>query len=243
MEVIPSDGGAPKVDLSLRESRLNKTSPPVAACPDLTSALQLKEGQVVQGYITNISAKGCFVAVGRGVTARVKISELADKYLENLPALFPPGKLVEGRVLTIDRVSERVEMSLKHSVVRPSAGLLSFADISPGMHLKGTVKKVQSFGVFVNIADSNLSVSFNPNPNPRIPRTRSVVPALMRLDGRVPLVLVARTLTLTPCACRAWRTCQSSATSMSRTRSSCLRRVTRSRPTCCEPTPATSTSR
>jgi len=157
VEVVKKDGGVPKVDMSLRESKMNKTSPPVAACPDVTSALQLEEGQVVQGYITNISAKGCFVAVSRGVTARVKISELADKYLENLPALFPPGKLVEGRVLTIDRVSERVEMSLKHSVVRPSAGLLSFSDITPGMHVKGTVKKVQSFGVFVNIADSNLS--------------------------------------------------------------------------------------
>jgi len=154
---VNRDHGTPRVELSLRESKMNKELPPVSACPDITSATELDEGQVVHGYVTNISAKGCFVAVSRKVTARVKISELADKYLENLTELFPPGKLVEGRVMTVDPESERVEMSLKLSVVRPQAGLLSFSDMQPDMEVRGTVKKVHSFGVFVNIANSNLT--------------------------------------------------------------------------------------
>eukprot|EP00658_Telonema_sp_P-2_P005377 TRINITY_DN12009_c0_g1_i7.p1 TRINITY_DN12009_c0_g1~~TRINITY_DN12009_c0_g1_i7.p1 ORF type:complete len:1771 (-),score=448.79 TRINITY_DN12009_c0_g1_i7:212-5524(-) len=156
---VLNNGGNTTVDVTLRESQLAKKRAPAPdeSCPVLGSVNQVEQGAVIQGYVRDISSKGCFVALASNITARVKLSDLADGFVDEIAQEFPVGKLVKGRVQTVDSVSGRIDMSLKQSVVDPSHESITFQDLSPGMLLRGSVKKVQDFGVFVNIDESNLS--------------------------------------------------------------------------------------
>ena len=42
-----------------------------------------------------------FVTLAHGVTARVKLGQLAASYVEDPEAVFPPGTLVKGRILSV----------------------------------------------------------------------------------------------------------------------------------------------
>ncbi len=44
--------------------------------PEITSIGELREGQLVQGYVRQTNEKGCFVALSRSVVARVLIAQL-----------------------------------------------------------------------------------------------------------------------------------------------------------------------
>lgn len=51
----------------------------------------------VQGYVKNITSKGCFLMLSRKLDARILISNLSDGYIETPEKDFPIGLLVHGR--------------------------------------------------------------------------------------------------------------------------------------------------
>lgn len=51
----------------------------------------------VQGYVKNVTSKGCFIMLSRMIDARILLSNLSDGYIENPEKEFPAGKLVHGR--------------------------------------------------------------------------------------------------------------------------------------------------
>lgn len=51
----------------------------------------------MQGYVKNVTSKGCFIMLSRMVDARILLSNLSDGYVENPEKEFPAGKLVHGR--------------------------------------------------------------------------------------------------------------------------------------------------
>ncbi len=55
----------------------------------------------VLGYIKSVS-KGAFVALAADLDARVKLSALADGFVEDPATAFPEGQLVRGRVIAVD---------------------------------------------------------------------------------------------------------------------------------------------
>ena len=85
--------------------------------PQVRSLADLSSGQLVSGYVKSTNAAGCFVQLGRSVTARVLISELSDSFIKDVKGAFPAGKLVTGRILDIDNKKEQISMSLKRTVV------------------------------------------------------------------------------------------------------------------------------
>ena len=60
----------------------------------LSGALQ------VHGYVKNVGRAGAFVALARGLEARVKLANLADGYVKEPEQAFPEGQLVRGRVMS-----------------------------------------------------------------------------------------------------------------------------------------------
>ncbi|CAM9409796.1 unnamed protein product, partial [Hapterophycus canaliculatus] len=52
-----------------------------------------------QGYVVDTGKVGCFVRLARGLSGRVLLKHLSDRYVSNPRKEFPPGKLVAGRVL------------------------------------------------------------------------------------------------------------------------------------------------
>ncbi|TPX39096.1 hypothetical protein SeLEV6574_g07426 [Synchytrium endobioticum] len=76
-------------------------------------------------------------------------------------SLFTVGQLVRGRILSVNLVTSRIEMSLKASVVDGSSTRqnLSLSDLKVGQKLRGTVKAIQPYGIFISIGGEGSKLS------------------------------------------------------------------------------------
>ena len=160
-KIVEIGGDGKKIDVSLRPSVISPQDDhqiPIQD-PEIQNLEELKTDTILRGYIRSISPNGCFVALSRHVTARVKIAELSDSYVKDWKMDFKEGQLVRGRIVSIDKENGRVEMSLKHSVVDPDSttAKLLFSDLEEGMKIKGSIKAVQRYGVFIQLANSDIS--------------------------------------------------------------------------------------
>ncbi|XP_038881067.1 rRNA biogenesis protein RRP5 isoform X2 [Benincasa hispida] len=112
----------------------------------------------VQGYVKNVSPKGCFILLSRGLEAKILLSNLSDGYIDNPEKEFPVGKLVRGRILSVEPLSKRVEVTLK-SVTESGALRESNDDLrsfSAGDMISGRIKRVESFGLFISIDNTDV---------------------------------------------------------------------------------------
>lgn len=53
--------------------------------------------RMLQGYVKNVSKKGCFIMLSRNIDARILISNLSDDFIENPEKDFSIGQLVTGK--------------------------------------------------------------------------------------------------------------------------------------------------
>ncbi|KAJ3186618.1 hypothetical protein HDU85_007438 [Gaertneriomyces sp. JEL0708] len=150
-----------QLDLSLRQSRVNPTKTEETTMnPEIHGFADIKPDSVVSGYIKNVSDNGCFVALNRSINARVKIAELSDAFIKEWKEAFKVGQLVTGRILSVNANRNQIEMSLKQSVVDPSpedAQRITWDTLEAGQKVKGSVKRVAEFGVFVQLANSSIT--------------------------------------------------------------------------------------
>ncbi|XP_068709241.1 protein RRP5 homolog [Montipora foliosa] len=107
-------------DLSLRPSRTEgsstvneEVSDPKKVDKEIKSLADLKDGDIVRGYVKRCSDVGVFVSLAHDIDARVQITNLSQYFVKQWKLLFPPGKLVTGKVLSIDPTKGQVELSLK----------------------------------------------------------------------------------------------------------------------------------
>lgn len=56
----------------------------------------------VQGYVKSASRAGVFVVLSRQLDARVRLSNLADSFVAEPEASFPPGKHVRGWIVSVE---------------------------------------------------------------------------------------------------------------------------------------------
>ncbi|KAJ3219197.1 hypothetical protein HDU67_002193 [Dinochytrium kinnereticum] len=123
---------------------------------------EVKEGDIVSGIVKNIAEGGLFVDLGRGLTGRVRIKDLSDQYVKEWKGLYEIGAKVKGKILSVALESSRLELSLKESDVNPGAvskakSTISVDSLSAGMKIKGTVKAIEPYGVFIRLDGSNIS--------------------------------------------------------------------------------------
>ncbi|KAG7397469.1 hypothetical protein PHYBOEH_000689 [Phytophthora boehmeriae] len=140
------------IDLSLREDALADPKEYIKAT---SKTIVRNVGDLVPAIVATTTSSGCFVRVNRNTTARVMLRDLSDDFVKDPQSQFPAGKLVAGRVT---KKSERgLELSLKTSIVSEDASLFKWSDLREGLTVKGTITKVQSYGVFVKIEKSTIS--------------------------------------------------------------------------------------
>ncbi|KAJ8578309.1 hypothetical protein ON010_g895 [Phytophthora cinnamomi] len=140
------------IDLSLREDALAN---PKEYAKKTSNPAERSVGDLVPAVVATTSTTGCFVRVDRHTTARVMLRDLSDDFVKDPQAQFPTGKLVAGRVT---KKSDRgLELSLKASVVSEDVSVFKWNDLKEGLTVKGTITKVQTYGVFVRIENSTIS--------------------------------------------------------------------------------------
>ncbi|XP_042480100.1 rRNA biogenesis protein RRP5 isoform X1 [Macadamia integrifolia] len=111
----------------------------------------------VKGYVKNVS-KGCFIMLSRKIDAKILLSNLSDGFIENPEKEFPVGKLVNGKVLSVEPLSKRVEVTLKSATSSGASksGLVDLSSLHVGDVISGRIRRVETYGLFIIIDNTNV---------------------------------------------------------------------------------------
>ncbi|MCM3542980.1 30S ribosomal protein S1 [Priestia megaterium] len=108
----------------------------------------LKEGQVLEGIVQRLTDFGAFVDVG-GVDGLVHISQLSHTRVEKPSDVVAEGDTVKVKVLSVDKSTGRVSLSIKDTLEGPWSNIST--KLRQGDVVDGTVKRLVSFGAFVEV--------------------------------------------------------------------------------------------
>lgn len=109
----------------------------------------IQPGQILEGTVQRMTDFGVFVDIG-GVDGLVHVSELAWNRVEKPSDVVKEGDKVQVKVLKVDRENERIGLSIKETQPGPWAKVEE--QFKPGAIVTGTVKRLVSFGAFVEVA-------------------------------------------------------------------------------------------
>ncbi|KAJ8448113.1 hypothetical protein Cgig2_031837 [Carnegiea gigantea] len=155
LEINHSEKGTVHVDLSLRTTSEGTGG----GDSRFENVEDLQPNMEVKGYVKNVTPKGCFIMLSRNIDAKILLGNLSYGYVQDPAKEFPIGKLVTGKILSVEPLSKRVEVTLKVAD-KDNAGQSESGDLSSlhiGDVVKGRIKCVESFGLFIVIDDTNLT--------------------------------------------------------------------------------------
>ena len=87
---------------------------------DVTEFEHVKEGMVLEGIVTNVTAFGAFVDIGVHQDGLIHVSELSNRFIKDPSEVVKTGDRLKVRVLTIDKPRRRIALSAK---MQPSSGV------------------------------------------------------------------------------------------------------------------------
>ncbi|WP_033543829.1 30S ribosomal protein S1 [Planococcus sp. CAU13] len=109
---------------------------------------RIHPGDVIKGKVQRIASFGAFVDIG-GVDGLVHISQLSHEHIDQVSDAVTEGQEVTVKVLSVDRDSERISLSIKDTLPGPWD---SIEDKAPkGSVHTGKVKRLVSYGAFVEV--------------------------------------------------------------------------------------------
>ena len=112
---------------------------------------KFKEGDVVKGVVTTITNFGAFVRVGC-VEGLLHNEDASWDRNDKCKDMFKAGDELEVKIIKIDSAEQKISLSLKdlkQSPVQAFANKFSVGDI-----IKGTIRDIKDFGVFVELGDN-----------------------------------------------------------------------------------------
>lgn len=112
---------------------------------------KFKEGAVVKGVVTTITNFGAFVRVGC-VEGLLHNEDASWDRNDKCKDMFKAGDELEVKIIKIDSAEQKISLSLKdlkQSPVQAFANKFSVGDI-----VKGTIRDIKDFGVFVELGDN-----------------------------------------------------------------------------------------
>jgi small subunit ribosomal protein S1 len=111
-------------------------------------------GAKIKGKVVNILPYGIFVEIDKGVEGLIHVSEISwTKRINNPTEMFAIGDMVETQVISVDKDSRRISLSLKQLEQNP--WLEAESKYPVGAKVSGKVRGFTDYGAFVEL-DSNL---------------------------------------------------------------------------------------
>ncbi len=108
----------------------------------------LKEGQVLQGIVKNITDYGAFVDLG-GVDGLLHVTDIAWKRINHPSEVLQIGQPVTIQVIRFNAETQRISLGMKQLEADPWEGVV--AKYPAGMKLKGRVTNITDYGAFVEL--------------------------------------------------------------------------------------------
>ena len=107
-------------------------------------------GTRIKGKVVSVTDYGAFVEIEKGVEGLIHVSEMSwSKRAVHPSKVVNSGDLVEVQVLGVDEANRRISLGLKQTEANPWEELGQKHPI--GSRVKGKVKSITDFGVFVEI--------------------------------------------------------------------------------------------
>jgi uncharacterized protein len=97
----------------------------------------LKEGMVLEGVVSNVTAFGAFVDIGVHQDGLVHISQLSDQFVDDPREVVKAGQVVKVKVLAVDLARQRVALSMKLHEKTDAAAARSGGPGAPGQGTRG----------------------------------------------------------------------------------------------------------
>ena len=108
----------------------------------------LVEGDIVKGKIARLTNFGAFIDLG-GVDGLVHISQIAYEHVKDPADVLTVGEEVNVKILSVNEEEGRISLSIKETLPGPWDDIEERAAV--GSVLDGLVKRLTSFGAFVEI--------------------------------------------------------------------------------------------
>jgi small subunit ribosomal protein S1 len=107
-------------------------------------------GTRVKGKVVSVTDYGAFVELEKGVEGLIHVSEMSwSKRAVHPSKVVNANDTVEVQVLGVDEANRRISLGLKQTEPNPWQALAEQHPV--GTHVKGKVKSITDFGVFVEI--------------------------------------------------------------------------------------------
>jgi small subunit ribosomal protein S1 len=108
----------------------------------------LKEGQLIQGTVKNITDYGSFIDLG-GIDGLLHITDMSWGRIGHPSEMFTVGDKVEVTVLKYDRETGRISLGLKQKSADPWTNVV--AKYPVGARVRGRVVSLTDYGAFVEL--------------------------------------------------------------------------------------------
>jgi small subunit ribosomal protein S1 len=145
-------------------------------------------GKVLQGSVTRVLDFGAFVRLAPGVEGLLHVSELGGK-VADARQLLAPGASLHVVVRSIDRAAHKISLAPAPDGLAPGAAARTPV-LEVGSTVNGSVERVESYGVFLQIEGTRGKAGRGLIPNaelgtPRGADTRKLFPLGTKLTAKV----------------------------------------------------------
>ncbi len=82
---------------------------------DIREIADLKEGMILQGVVTNVTAFGAFVDIGVHQDGLVHVSHLSTRFVKDPNEAVRVGEVVKVKVLAVDGARKRISLSIREA--------------------------------------------------------------------------------------------------------------------------------
>ncbi|MCB9492646.1 MAG: 30S ribosomal protein S1 [Epsilonproteobacteria bacterium] len=116
---------------------------------DRKKALEcIKEGEIVQGIVKNITSYGVFVDVG-GIDGLLHITDMSWGRISHPTELVKIGDNISVKVISFDKQNEKISLGMKQLTPNPWENVAQKYPI--GNKVKGRISSVTDYGLFVEV--------------------------------------------------------------------------------------------
>jgi small subunit ribosomal protein S1 len=110
----------------------------------------LKEGDIIEGMVKNITDYGIFVDLG-GIDGLLHITDISWGRVTNPAEMFKVGEKIKVKVINFDRENERVSLGYKQ--IRPDPWSKAEEKYPVGARIKGRIVNITNYGAFIELEE------------------------------------------------------------------------------------------
>jgi small subunit ribosomal protein S1 len=110
----------------------------------------LKEGDIIEGTVKNITDYGIFVDLG-GIDGLLHITDISWGRVTNPAEMFKVGEKIKVKVINFDRENERVSLGYKQ--IRPDPWSKVEEKYPVGARIKGRIVNITNYGAFIELEE------------------------------------------------------------------------------------------